>query len=283
MPLYSLTLTSPKDITPVSSTDVRPALKRLANELMRLSSGASLGTSTLKIRHTETAASGSVTVAAVQNADTVTIGGVALTATSHTARGTVTIVIANTDADDTVTINDVEFTAKAAEDTAAGEFNISGTATQAATSLKACIDASALASTLEVATAAGVVHLKYRTAGTAGNSGTIASSDADGLAVSGANFTGGAAVANDQFDFHAQFNNSTATALAAAINASTTTGLTGNVTASASSALVTITAVAPGIVGNAITLATGNGSRLAITGGAARLAGGAETLVSYTL
>jgi phage tail sheath gpL-like len=71
-----------------------------------------------------------------------------------------------------------------------------------------------------------------------------------------------------------------AAALAAAINASTTAGVAGCVTASASGAVVTITAAQPGKIGNAITLASSDGTDLVVSG--ARLSGGAETLSTYT-
>lgn len=298
------------------------------------------------------------TVTGIDTDDTVTINGTALTAKRHYATGTVTIVIANTDVDDTVTIQGVVFTAKNAEDTANRQFNISGTATQAATSLVACITAAAgLSGVVTATSSSGVVTIRAATSGTAGNAITLASSDADGLAVSGAtlanatapgtdefdytgtdaqcctslaaainactalsgvvtawasatvvtvravsagtggnsitlassdaqlavsgaNLSGGAAVANNQFDFGGS-DTETATALAAAINASTTAIINKHVTATSSGAVVTLTAVQPGHAGNAVTTAT-SGATLAITGSAARLTGGTETITSYS-
>jgi len=110
-------------------------------------------------------------------------------------------------------------------------------------------------------------------------SGTVtcaAAAAADTVTVAGVTFTAvaGAAGAN-QFSIDGD-NTADAAALAAAINASVTAGVTGCVTASNnSSAVVTITASTPGKIGNAITLASSNGTRLAVSG--ARLASGAGT------
>lgn len=71
----------------------------------------------------------------------------------------------------------------------------------------------------------------------------------------------------------------TASLLAAAINASSDALVAGQVTASASGAVVTVTAVRGGICGNTqTTAASGTG----LTADQTRLAGGAETLFSYS-
>lgn len=388
---YVFRVTTPFELDPdpINSEAPRASCLNVAKMFRAIAAGDYPGTCSVVADTEGVAASGSVTCAAVQNADTVSINGQALTATQHHARGTitpttsgidvddtvtinttgvltakkhyatgtVTITIANTDADDTVTINGVAFTAKAAEDTEAGEFDISGTATVAATSLAACINASddediagvvtafssggvctvravesgtdgnaltfvssdadgltvsgagtladatdpaddefdisgqnadtctSLAAAINACTAlsgvvtawasATVVTVRAVTAGTGGNSIGLASSDAQ-LAVSAANLSGGAAVGNNQFDFGGS-NSETATALAAACNASTTDIVEFHVSAAASGAVVTFTARTPGHTGNGITLATSDGTRLAITGGASRLTGGTGT------
>lgn len=112
------------------------------------------------------------------------------------ASGTVTIIVANTDAGDTVTINGVTFTAAEAEDTAAGEFDISGTDTAAGDSLVACIEASTNGLIEGVVTSvndAGEVTITAVAEDTSGNAITLASSDADGLVVSGETLENGAA------------------------------------------------------------------------------------------
>lgn len=165
---------------------------------------------------------------------------------------------------------------------AANEFDISGTNAQCCTSLLAAIQANATISAIVTAKAsATVVTIRSIVAGTAGNAYTLVSSDAQ-LAVSGAGtMTGGAAIANNQFDFGGT-DAETATALATAIGASTTALVSGQVTAAASGAAVTLTSKFPGVAGNAQTIATSDGTRLAITGSAARLTGGSETLISLS-
>lgn len=67
-----------------------------------------------------------------------------------------------------------------------------------------------------------------------------------------------------------------ATSLAAAINGSASALINQHVTAAAVGAVVTLTSKVKGAIGNAITVATSNGARLAITGGNARLTGGVD-------
>lgn len=384
--VFSVTTPHTLDPSPVNSEAPRASCLNAARMLKAVAAGDYPGTCSVTAETASVAASAIVTCAAVQNADTVTINGQALTAAQKNARGTitptvsgidvddelvidtvtltakkhhstgtVTIVIANTDVDDTVTINGSVFTAKAAEDTGAAEFDISGTATAAAASLVACITASVdpLIDGIVTATnAAGVVTVRMVATGT--GVVTFVSSDADGLAVSGSGtltagtvpaadefdisgsnaqtctsilaainanetltaivtasttatvvtvraiipgtagnyvltstdaqlavsgsgtMTGGAALANNQFDFGGT-NAETATALAAAINASTTDIVEHIVSATASDAAVTISAKTPGFAGNAVTIATSDGTRLAITGSLSRLAGGTGT------
>ncbi len=368
----------------------RRAMNELAALCSSLAGGVGGGLSErASVRVSTANASGTVTCASVQSGDTVTINGQALTATQHHARGTitpttsgidvddtlviktvtltakkhhstgtVTIVIANTDVDDTVTINGKAFTAKNAENLSSGQFDISGTATAAATSLAACINASTdplisglvtafssagVVTVRKVATGTGVytlvssdadglavtgsgnltagtvpaagefdisgtdaqtcaslleaiqanttlmtyftakasstvVTVRAITAGTAANSYTLTSSDAQ-LAVSGSGtFTGGAAVANNQFDFGGT-DTETATALALAINSTTTDIVELAVSATSSSAVVTVTAEQGGVGGNDVTLASSDSGRLLTSG--ARLTGGTETTYTF--
>lgn len=389
---FSLLFTAADGETPVVS-DAGLTATNLRNWFHKRLGGAGQGTDTVVCRTAGVYATGSITCAAVQSGDTVTLNGQALTATQayargtvtptlsgidtddtvtinttgvltakrHHATGTVTIVVANTDNGDTVTVNGVVFTAAAAEDTEAGEFDISGTDTAAATSLVDCIAASedALIDGIVTATSSsGVVTIRAVATGTGGNSITLASNDADGLAVSGAtlenatapaadefDITGstaqcctslaaainactllsgivtawasatvvtvravtpgtggnsiglessdaqlavsaatlenGAAIANNQFDFGGS-DTETGAALAAAINASTTNIVSKHVTATAASGVVTLTAVLPGHAGNIVTTATSDGTRLAITGSLARLAGGTDTITTHS-
>lgn len=279
---FSLTFTGADGETP-TTTDSKQSVRNLINWLRARLGGNHFGTDTVKVRTSGVYASAIVTAAAVQSGDTVTINGTALTATQHNATGTVTMTVSGIDVDDTVTVNGYAFTAKASETLASGYFNIGGTDAQAATSLAACINASTdpLISGIVTASASSAVcTIRAVTAGTGGNSITLASSDAQ-AAVSASTLTNGATVANNQFDYVGT-NTQTGTALAAAINASTTALVNKHVTAAASSGAVTVTATYPGHAGNAVTLATSNGTRLAITGSVSRLTGGTETLTTFT-
>lgn len=111
---------------------------------------------------------------------------------------------------------------------------------------------------------------------------TVASILADDtITVNGVTLTGKSSPSGqDQFDSDGS-DATVATAIAACINAHTS--LTGIVTASASNAVVTVSAYVKGLIGNAITLASSNGTRLAVS--AARLAGGTgmgEAPVTYS-
>lgn len=85
------------------------------------------------------------------------------------------------------------------------------------------------------------------------------------------------AAGNNQFD-RSGTDTQTAANLAAAINASTTDIISKNVVASSSGAVVTLTAIAAGHSGNAITLAS-SGATVAVSG--ARLTGGTGTTTRY--
>lgn len=299
-------LTMPKGRNPFTQGfSKRRALNEFAAKLHALAGGVGGGVSERTTLRVSTAgATGTVTCAAVQSGDTVSINGQALTATQHNARGTitptlsgidtddtvtinttgiltakrhhatgtVTIVIANTDAGDTVTINGVDFTAAAAEDTEAGEFDISGTATAAATSLVACITASEdedIAGVVTATSNAGVVTIRAVETGVGGNEIALESSDADGLAVSGETLENATDPDTDEFDI----TGTTAqccTSLAAAIN--NCVALDGIVTAWASATVVTVRAVTAGTGGNSIGLASSD-AQLAVS--AANLANGA--------
>lgn len=386
----SLNITAADGETPVTSNPDQTAI-RMRNWFHARAGGNNHGTDTVVCRTAQEFATAEITCATVANSntvtlngttltaqqanargtitptltgidvdDTVTIQGVALTAKKHHSYGSVTITIANTDLGDTVTLNGVAFTAAAAEDTAAGEFDISGTATVAAASLAACInesveediagifeahnvsgvcniravatgadtytfessDADGLAvtgsgtltagsvpdddefdfsgTTAEACTSiaeaiaanatlaalvtawasATVVTVRAIDAGTGGNAITFVSSDAQ-LAVSGSGtLTGGAATANNKFDFGGT-DTETAACLAAAINASTTALVNKHVTATSDGAVVTLTAVQGGHAGNAVTVAT-SGATLTITDSLARLAGGTETITTHS-
>jgi phage tail sheath gpL-like len=126
--------------------------------------------------------------------------------------------------------------------------------------------------------------LRYSTAAVkASGTVTCAAVQADDtVTINGQTFTAKASGATgDQWNITALDNTATAAALAAAINASTTAGVTGIVTATSALGVVTISAIQSGKVGNAISLASSDGTRLAVS--AAKLASGADTSVTLSL
>jgi hypothetical protein len=198
---------------------------------------------------------------AVSAGETVTIAGQALTATQQNATGTAafsTIVAGNS-----VTIAGITFTARASP-TLPTEFLVTGGDTAAGTACAAAVNAYALATQSVTATAAsGTVTFRAVLPGTAGNSITLTAVGAP-ITVSGSGFlTGGAAVANNQFD-PGNTAVTAATSFAACVNASTTTAILGNVTASRSAGIVTLTARVPGQGGN-VTL-TKSATNITVTG-----------------
>lgn len=277
---FALEVSSYDDLQPFESGAPERSLFNVINKLRGFLGGQHNGAVTVRTWNDLVGATGTVTLAAVQAGDTVTINGTALTATQARANGTATC--ASVSVADTVTVRGVVFTAAAAENLATGAFNQSSTDTVCATSLAACINAStnaSLSGLVGAKSAAGVVTVYSIAAGTAGNAYTLASSNGGRLAVSGATLANGAAVANNQFDFAAS-DTVNAASLVTAIGASSTSLVSGHVTAANVAGVVTLTAKELGLAGNAITLASSNGGRLAVSG--ARLTGGTETLIPFT-
>lgn len=102
----------------------------------------------------------------------------------------------------------------------------------------------------------------------------------DAVSINGVTFTAIASGATgNQFNVGVS-DTATATNLAAAINASVTALIPGYVTATSLATVVTVTAVTKGISGNAITIASADGT---IVASGARLAGGAADPTAKTL
>jgi hypothetical protein len=207
------------------------------------------------------AANAVVTPTGVNAADTVTINGQALTAIQQRSTGTVTAAAVL--AADTVTMNGVVFTAVNGSPVG-NQFDMSGSNTACATSLAAAINACATAGVLGVVAAkssAAVVTVFAVVPGTAGNSLTLASSNGGRLAISGATFSGGIAVANNQFDM-AGTDITTGASLADCINASSTAIVSSLTKGGARSATITLTGTTDGqtvTVGN-VTFRAKNGA-----------------------
>ena len=199
---------------------------------------------------------------------------------------------------DTVTVNGLVYTAVAGAKANNTEFSIDTSDNAAATDLAASITADArtpvtVPSIDQTAVAVGaVVTITASTPGTGGNSIDLSSSNGTRLAVSGAFLAGGAAADtvtvnglvytavagakanNTQFSTDTS-DNACAADLADSIENDAITGVTVpsiNLSASAAVATVTIVADTPGTGGNAIDLASSNGTRLAVS--AAFLDGG---------
>lgn len=196
-----------------------------------------------------------VTVAAPATSATITLNGTALTAAEHRANCTVTVGT-SVDEDDTVTVNGVVLTAKAV---AAGnyQFAITGVAATDAAALKNCINTLYLATNDAAAAgiaglikadrpaADGVVNIFAVSPGTAGNSYTIATSDAVDLAItndSSGSFAGGAAADNNQFD-HIGDNATIARAIVTSLGASTSAILNQHLTGACRKGIVTAATV----------------------------------------
>lgn len=221
-----------------------------------------------QVQSSVVAASATATCAAVASADTVTIAGQALTAAQKRATGTLTA--ASVEADDTCVINGVTFTA-VADTVVLGEptFDCSGTDAETTTSLIAQVNAyaspllSGIAAARATAGQTAITTIYAISQGTSGNAITLVGT-AVRLAASAATLTNGAAVANNAFDW-AGTNDTTAAALAYAINNSTTAAVK-QVTATASANVVTVTSKVAGLAGNTLTFVSSNGTRLAVTG-----------------
>lgn len=280
----SLVMTSAglRDFLSETQWSKRVRLSRFANQINALAGGVGGGLAQrTSVRAGTAQATGVITPAAVQSGDTVTVNGQALTATQQNARSTATA--ASVQVGDTVTVNGQVFTAAAAENLVTGAFNQSGSNTVCAASLAACINANiALRGVVTAANAAAVCTVRAVTGGTAGNALTFVSSNNTRLAVTGSGLlAGGAAVAANQFDFGGT-DAQTATALAAALNASTTAIVANHISAAAAAGVVTLTADWKGTSGNAITLASSNGTRLPLTGITnGRLIGGTDATFDF--
>lgn len=237
---------------------------------------AGYGGNAIRVRNLGILASAIVTAAAVQSGDSITINGTALTATQSHATGTLTLATCAVGA--TAVVNGVTFTAVASGENGLTTFSQGGTDTQDAASLVTAINANpSLAGVVTATSSAGVVTVRAVDAGTGGNAITLAVTGS-GISRSAATLANGAAIANNQFCFTGS-DTQVGTDIVRAIGASSTALVSSHVTARNTAGAVTITAIHPGIAGNANTIATSDATRLAITGSVARLAGG--TAASY--
>lgn len=159
--VFSVTLPYAVDPDPVTSEQPRATINRVADMFDRIAGHRVPGDVTVVCDTSAVAASSTVTAAAVQAADTVTVGGVVFTAVTGAVVG--------------------------------DQFDRSGTDTACAVSLVAAITANATLAGAVVATSAlGVVTITASTPGKVGNAITLASSNGTRLAVSAARLASGA-------------------------------------------------------------------------------------------
>lgn len=216
---------------------------------------------------------------------------------SAVAATSLTITLASMAAGTVLLINGVPFTAKgSAATTGNNEFDISGDDTADAAALAAAINASTSTGIVGAVTASSsnaVVTLAVTQAGAGSNglsvenlgvvaTGTVTMASVannDTVTINGVTLTAKTTVTDATAQWTRGVSNAAdATAFAALINSTATNALiTKHVRALARSAVVHLFARYGGIAGNAITLASSNGSTLAVTG--ARLTGG--TLAQY--
>lgn len=268
------------------SGDNLGSLQRFGNFISSLKTGSRVDAVSMVALQSAVRASGTVTFANTSvTGNTTVISGVTFTGTQLAARVRATLV--SSIAGNTITVNGVVFTGTAGVVVlGAGTYSIDTSDTAAATSLAAQINAHATLTGVVTATsAAGVVTMKAVTEGTSGNALTITKSGAPitltaqgGGADTGV-FQNGAAYSGDQFDgiYNGGSVTAVAASLAAAVVRSATALVVNVVTATSALGVTTITALQPGLVGNAITLAV-SGTGPSASG--ARLTGGTSTLVS---
>lgn len=213
-----------------------------------------------------------ITAASVSANDTVTLNGTVLTAKQQ--RATATLTAATAIATNTFAINGLTFVGVAAAVTTNTLFFDTRTSdTACGNSISAQINSYVPLNGVVTATnVAGVVTVRAVTAGTGGNAITLAGTVTT-LAASAATLGGGAAVANNEFEAIGT-DTQVAADFVRAVGASSTAAVSGFVTATNVLGVITVRSAHTGTRGNNITVATSNGTRLAITGSVSRLANG---------
>lgn len=265
MPITNLTITHQGDDFPQGAglPNTRLAVEKSARYLEGFANGAKPG-SRFTIAGHAVAGTATITPAATgaNVADTFTLNGTVFTLEQEMARGTVTCASAL--AADTVTVQAVVFTAVSGTPVG-NQFDISGTDTAAATSLKAAINANAtLALILTATSAAAVVTLRAIASGVGGNAYTLATSNNTRLAKSATTLLGGIATSNNKLD-NGDTQAQTAAEVARAVTASTSGPVTGLVTCTATSTVDTFTLALAGTAGKMASLTSSNGTRLAVS------------------
>jgi len=195
---------------------------------------------------------------------------------------------------DIVSINGLDYTAVAGVKSDNTEFSIDTSNDAAATDLTDSINNDVRVGTLDDLTASALtdtVTVTQTVGGAAGNATTLTSTGGARVVLSGAVFTGGvtadtvecngltytavAGAKSDNTEFSIDTSNdAAATDLADAITNDARAGVLNDTTATANTDTVTITTSVGGVVGNATTLSSSDGTRLAVS--AANLENGAD-------
>jgi hypothetical protein len=220
-------------------------------------------------------------------ANTFATGTVTLASAVPNTFATGTVTCAAVEAGDTVTINGLVYTAVSGAKADNTEFSIDTGNNECAADLEDSIDNDVRAGTtgdISASVASAVVTVTTDVLGAAGNAITLVSSTGVRLAVSGAGtltdgvtadtvtanglvYTAVAGAKADDTEFSIDTSNdAAATDLAASITADTRSGTSGDLSATATTVTVTMTTTVTGTGGNAITLISSNGTRLAVSG-----------------
>lgn len=216
--------------------------------------------------------------------------------TFATGTATLTSVIAT----DTVTINGLIYLAVSGT-ASEGEFDIDGDDNANAIELRNAINTDTRSGTLGDLTATASTNVVTATtdvSGTGGNAITLTSQDgtivvsgsgtltggvtADTVTINGLVYTAVAGAKSDNTEFSIDSTDTaTATDLAASVTADTRTGTLGDVIAESAVAIVTLTQTLGGTGGNATTLVSSDGTRLAVSG--ATFSGGTDGPVTVNI
>ncbi len=269
------------DLTPrvqgQPSSNASVQINHLQDYLSRLASGAGSGSYSVSVSADAlVAASGVVTCSGVLAADTVTLNGTTLTAVDINEKTTVVC-----GADTAGSLNSTFFNLYSAGDATKYYvwYNVNSAGVDPAvansTGIEVAIATGALATAVATATQLAVDALVPFIATV--NSATVTIRNAtsgvttnasDGTAATGFTITvtvAGGVATNNQFAIGIS-DTECAANLVTCITSSTTALVSGLVTASSLLGVVTLAALTKGIVGNAYTVSSSNGSRLAITG-----------------
>ena len=274
--------------SPLVKGDKRLTVLNLARLLHGLDAGNQYKTPGLinyvQVQDTLVEASATATPAAVAAADTLSIGGTALTATKQ--RASATLTPASAIVGTTFVLNSVTFTGVAgAAVLGSATFSIDTSDVATGASIATQIDAyggSTIAGRFRAKADAstGVVTIFADSVGTWAN-GTTLVGTVTVLAASAATLTGGLAPVNNTFD-PTGTDIDTGAAITAAITTSTTAAVNQTrATYSTSTGVVTVFSKVAGLAGNTITFTSSNGSRLAVTGSGKLASGSASAPTRY--